>query len=70
MRAQSEEAKSQNILNAIRDIISDDIEEEFDAIELLSMMKGIIKNDGRVRGGKKLELETYNDYPDSVKNNE
>ena len=69
MRAQSEEAKSQNILNAIRDIISDDIEEEFDAIELLSMMKGIIKNDGRVRGGKKLELETYNDYPDSVKNN-
>ena len=69
MRAQSEEAKSQMILDAIRDTINEDIEEEYDAIELLSMMKGIIKNDARFNGGKKIELETYNDYPDSVKNN-
>jgi len=69
MRAQNEEIKAQNLLSAIRNIISNDIEEEFDAIELLSMMKGIIKNDARFTGGKKIELETYNDYPDSVKNN-
>jgi len=69
MRAQNEEIQAQNILNAIRDIINEDIEEEFDAIELLSSMKGIIKNDARYNSGKRIELETYNDYPDSVKNN-
>jgi hypothetical protein len=39
------------------------------AEELLESIKGIIKKDGRVKGGKFVELETYNDYPDAVKNN-
>ena len=69
MRAQSQEAKAQNVLNAIRDIIQDDIDEAVDAEVLLSMMKGIIKKDGRLRGGKKVELESYNDYPSGVVNN-
>ncbi len=69
MRAQSQEAKAQNVLNAIKNIIEDDIDEAIDAEVLLSMMKGIIKKDGRLRGGKKVELESYNDYPSGVVNN-
>ena len=69
MKAQNEEAKAQNLLSAIRDIISEDIEEEIDAEVLLSMMKGVIKKDGRLRNGQKVELESYNDYPDAVVNN-
>jgi len=69
MRAQNEEVKAQNVLNAIRDIINEDIDEAMDAEVLLAMMKGVIKNDGRVRGGKKLELESYSDYPSGVVNN-
>ena len=69
MKAQNEEAKAQNLLSAIRDIISEDIEEEMDAEVLLSMMKGVIKKDGRLRNGQKVELESYNDYPDGVVNN-
>ena len=38
------------------------------AEEMLSIMKGIIKYDGRLKEGKRVELETYNDYPDTVKN--
>ena len=69
MRAQNEEVKAQNVLNAIRDIINEDIDEALDTEVLLSMMKGIIKNDARYSGGKKLELESYNDYPSGVVNN-
>lgn len=69
MRAQSEEAKAQNVLNAIRDIINEDIDEALDAEVLLSMMKGIIKKDSRYKAGKKYELESYNDYPSGVVNN-
>ena len=46
MRAQNEEVKAQNVLNAIRDIINEDIDEAMDAEVLLAMMKGVIKNDG------------------------
>lgn len=38
------------------------------AEEILASIKGIIKKDGRMKDGKYLELETYNDYPDTVKN--
>jgi len=41
-------------------------DDEF-AEELLASIKGIIKKDGRMKDGKYLELETYNDYPDTVK---
>jgi len=51
------------------------IDEELAAIEeaeaeyLLKEIKAIIKNDKRVKGGKKMVLETYSDYPQSVSNN-
>lgn len=43
--------------------------EEEEAEYLLSMIKSIIKKDGRLKSGKKLEMESYNDYPDAVANN-
>jgi hypothetical protein len=43
--------------------------EQEEAAELLSQIKGIIKNDKRYKSGKTLELETYADYPQVVKNN-
>lgn len=36
---------------------------------LLGVIKGSIKNDSRYKNGKKLEMESYRDYPDSVSNN-
>jgi len=43
--------------------------EEEEAETLLSTIKAIIKGDKRVKGGKRMEMESYSDYPDSVKNN-
>jgi len=43
--------------------------EEAEAEYLLSQVKAIIKNDKRVKGGKKMVLESYSDYPSGVKNN-
>lgn len=43
--------------------------EEQEAEYLLSEIKAIIKNDKRVKGGKKMVLESYSDYPNSVSNN-
>ena len=45
-----------------------DFEEE-EAEELLSMIKRIVRQDGRTKDGKVIELESYSDYPDAVKNN-
>ena len=45
-----------------------DFEEE-EATEMLSVIRSIIKEDKRVKGGKRQELESYSDYPDGVKNN-
>jgi hypothetical protein len=39
------------------------------ALYLLGLVKGSIKGDKRYKSGKKLELESYRDYPDSVANN-
>lgn len=39
------------------------------ALYLLGLVKANIKNDSRYKSGKKLELESYRDYPDSVSNN-
>jgi hypothetical protein len=47
------------------------LNEQFDgefADEMLSTMRGIIKKDSRLKDGQRVELETYNDYPDTVKN--
>ena len=48
--------------------INADSDEEY-ALELLTAITGIIKKDGRVKGGEVVELESYSDYPDTVKNN-
>jgi len=39
------------------------------ALYLLGITKASIKKDNRYASGKKLELESYRDYPDSVSNN-
>ena len=43
--------------------------EEAEAEYLLSEIRAIIKSDKRVKNGKKMILESYSDYPSSVKNN-
>ncbi len=51
------------------------ITDELSAIEederqyILSQIRAIIKKDGRTKSGKKIEMESYSDYPDAVKNN-
>ena len=45
-----------------------DFEEE-EAEEMLSVIRSIVKEDKRLKGGKRRELESYSDYPDGVKNN-
>jgi hypothetical protein len=35
----------------------------------LSMMRALIKKDSRYKIGKRMEMESYSDYPDGVKNN-
>jgi len=57
---------------AIKDFSSDKVLQEIDQEEaeyLLGQVKAIIKNDKRVKGGKKMILESYADYPSGVKNN-
>jgi len=51
--------------------IKDDLAqiEEEEAEYLLGQIKGIIKKDKRLKSGQRTEMESYNDYPDSVKNN-
>jgi hypothetical protein len=61
------EASKQQHLVALSELI--DIFDNEYAEELLATMKGIIKKDARMKDGKYLELETYSDYPDAVKNN-
>lgn len=43
--------------------------EEEEAEYLLSEIRGIIKKDKRFKDGKTIEMKSYSDYPDSVKNN-
>jgi len=43
--------------------------EEEEAQELLSQIKGIIRNDKRYKAGKRLIFESFSDYPNAVKNN-
>lgn len=54
---------------------SDNIEEELAKIEeaeaefMLSEITAIIKKDKRTKGGKRTEMESFSDYPQSVSNN-
>ena len=43
--------------------------EEEEAKYLLSSLRAIIKRDNRYKGGKRVDMESYSDYPDGVKNN-
>lgn len=43
--------------------------DEVYAEEKLSAIKAVIKKDKRYKSGKKTELESYNDYPEAVRNN-
>ena len=43
--------------------------EEEEAQEMLSQVRAIIKKDKRTKSGQKTEMESYSDYPDSVRNN-
>ena len=43
--------------------------EEQEAALLLSQIVAIIKKDGRKKSGKRMELESYSDYPQAVSNN-
>ncbi len=56
----------------INDFSSDELLKEIDQDEaeyLLSEIRAIIKNDKRIKGGKKMILESYTDYPSGVKKN-
>ena len=52
-----------------------DLQEELSAIEeaeaefMLSQIKAVIKNDKRLKKGKRTEMESFSDYPQSVSNN-
>ena len=54
-------------LNSLSELLAQTEEEE--AEYMLGVVRGIIKGDKRVKGGKKLEMESYSDYPDAVSNN-
>ncbi len=43
--------------------------QEEEAEFLLGQVKAIIKKDKRLKKGKRIEFESYSDYPDAVKNN-
>ena len=43
--------------------------EEEEAAEFLASARAIIKNDKRYKSGKTIEMESYSDYPQSVRNN-
>ncbi len=43
--------------------------EDDEAIEMLNSIRAIIKKDKRRKDGKKIEMESFNDYPDAVANN-
>ena len=61
------EASKQSFLTALSE--QENIFDTEFAEEMLANIRGIVKYDGRLRDGKRLELETYSDYPDGVKNN-
>ena len=59
------EASRQQQLVSLSDL-TDIFDNEY-AEEMLATIKGIIKRDGRMKDGKYLEMESYSDYPDTVK---
>jgi hypothetical protein len=61
-----------NLIHASKeDVLLKDIEDltEQEAEVFLSTLRAIIKKDKRFGVGKRIEMESYSDYPDGVKNN-
>jgi hypothetical protein len=61
-----------NLIHASKeDVLSKDIEDmtEQEAEVFLSTLRAIIKKDKRYGKGQRIEMESYSDYPDTVKNN-
>jgi len=56
---------------SLEEIIEKDINElsDVEANVVLSHLKALIKKDSRYKVGKRIEMESYSDYPDGVKNN-
>ena len=63
------ESLSSDAINTELSAIERAEEEHLLALYLLGVSKAAIKQDKRYKSGKKLELESYRDYPDSVSNN-
>ena len=63
-----ERPKDKTLGDFSSDLILQEIEES-EAEYLLKEIKAIIKNDKRMKSGKKTILESYSDYPSGVKNN-
>ncbi|MGI9555062.1 MAG: XkdF-like putative serine protease domain-containing protein, partial [Vampirovibrionia bacterium] len=63
-----ERPKDKTLGDFSSDLILQEIEES-EAEYLLKEIKAIIKNDKRMKSGKKMILESYTDYPSGVKNN-
>lgn len=70
-RTPQDQLMSAQLWESFADFMEKDTEEfsEVEAEEFLSKVKALIKKDGRVKGGKRIEMESYTDYPDSVSNN-
>lgn len=63
-----ERPKDKTLGDFSTDKILKQIEEE-EGEYLLGQIKAIVKKDKRVKGGEKIEFESYSDYPSGVKNN-
>ena len=50
-------------------VIESEEAEHLLSLYLLGVIKATIKDDKRYKSGRKLEMESYRDYPDSVSNN-
>lgn len=59
--------KAQRPKDSLSELLAKTEEEE--AEYMLGLVTGIIKGDKRVKGGKKIVMESYSDYPDAVSNN-
>jgi hypothetical protein len=59
------------IMESFADFMEKDVNEfsEVEATEFLSKIKALIKKDNRMKSGKKIQMESYADYGDGVKNN-
>ena len=70
-RTPEDQKMSAQLWESFADFMERDTDDfsEVEAEQFLSKVKALIKKDGRVKGGKRIEMESYTDYPQSVSNN-